>query len=159
MFLSRRVFLVSSAGGHLTQLLRLAKGLTDYEIHLVTEATPVALRSNYGEFSCSHFLIHGGREKKMLYPLKLLINSSKSLWLFIKYRPRVIISTGAHTAVPICLIGKLSSSKIIFIESFARVSTPSMSGRILYRVADRFYIQWPALKKYYPQAIYRGGLY
>ena len=29
----------------------------------------------------------------------------------------------------------------------------------VYKFADEFYIQWEELKKYYPKAIYKGGIY
>ena len=69
----------------------------------------------------------------------------------------MVICTGALATVPLCLIAKLLQKKLVFIESFAKVTTPTLTGRLLYHFADRFYIQWPQLREHYPQAVYVGG--
>lgn len=61
--------------------------------------------------------------------------------------------------IPICLIAKLFGKKLIYIESFAKINSPTLSGKMLYRFADRFYIQWESMRKYYPKAIYCGSIY
>jgi len=48
--------------------------------------------------------------------------------------------------------------KIIFIESFARVEHLSLTGKILYYLADRFLVQWPELKQQYPRSEHLGLL-
>ncbi len=45
-------------------------------------------------------------------------------------------------------------TKIVYVESFARVNRLSLSGRIAYLIADRFVVQWPQLKTRYPKADY-----
>ena len=159
MFLRKKIFMISSAGGHLTQLLRLAEGLQDYDKILITESTPVTRTAKTHAFDRVFYLIHGGRESKLIYPFKFFLNFIYSLLLFFWHRPKVVISTGAHTSVPMCFIAKVFGSRIIFIETFAKVSTPTLTGRMIYRIADRFYIQWPQLQKFYPKAIYKGRLY
>ena len=44
------------------------------------------------------------------------------------------------------------------MESFARVTALSLSGKILLYLADRFFVQWPALAHRYPKAEYAGIL-
>nr|WP_225349401.1 hypothetical protein [Limosilactobacillus reuteri] len=54
---------------------------------------------------------------------------------------------------------KLMKKKVIYIESFARITTPSLTGKILYHFADLFIVQWKELLKVYPKAKYFGGIF
>jgi UDP-N-acetylglucosamine:LPS N-acetylglucosamine transferase len=49
--------------------------------------------------------------------------------------------------------------KLVFIESYAKVKTPTLTGKLLYHFADRFYVQWQELLEFYPKAIHVGGIY
>ncbi|MBS6681776.1 MAG: polysaccharide biosynthesis protein, partial [Roseburia sp.] len=35
----------------------------------------------------------------------------------------------------------------------------NLTGNLLYRFADQFYVQWEEMLKLYPKAIYKGGIY
>lgn len=85
-------------------------------------------------------------------------NAVQSLYVLLCERPRIILSTGAGIALAACFFGKLFGAKVIFIENGARVTTPSKTGKLVYRIADVFYVQWKPLLKYYPRAIYAGRL-
>jgi UDP-N-acetylglucosamine:LPS N-acetylglucosamine transferase len=74
-----------------------------------------------------------------------------------KERPGLILSTGAGPAVPFALAGNILGVPSLYIETFARVSKPSLTGRIMYYLAARFFYQWKLLVRYYPKASY-GGL-
>ena len=79
-------------------------------------------------------------------------------------RPQLIVCNGPGTCVPICYIAYLFrlfgiyKPKIIFVESFCRVHSLSLSGRLLYPIADGFVVHWPELKSKYPKADYLGTL-
>lgn len=75
-----------------------------------------------------------------------------------KYRPGVIVSTGSNIAVPLFLWGKIKGSKLIFIETRAKVYSKSITGKIVSRLSDVVFVQWPEMKKLYPKAIYCGTL-
>jgi len=92
-------------------------------------------------------------------PINLAINFVQSLWLFLWKKPTVVISTGADTAIPTCLIAKFFGKKIVFIESFCRIKKPSLSGKLMYGKADLFLVQWPENKKFFPKAEYEGGVF
>ena len=85
-----------------------------------------------------------------------MLFESRKIWK--QYRPKVIISTGSNIAVPLFLIGKLHGSKIIFIETRAKVYARSMTGILVRKLADRIFVQWPEMLKLYPEAIYCGTL-
>lgn len=71
-----------------------------------------------------------------------------------KENPDCFISTGALIAIPILILAKLYRRKVIFIETFARVDSGSLSGRIAYLFADVFIVYWKSLLKIYPKAKY-----
>ena len=74
------------------------------------------------------------------------------------YRPKYIVTTGAHTAGPMCCIGKLLGSKIIFIETMANINTKTTTGKYIYKFADLFIVQWEDMLKVYPKAVYGGWI-
>ena len=88
-----------------------------------------------------------------------------SFILVMKTKPDLIICNGPGTCVVICAaalvlraMGRGSWGRIIYVESFARVKTLSLSGKILYHFADRFIVQWSSLRELYPLAEYYGRL-
>lgn len=153
----KKVVFISSTGGHLAELLQLEPLYNRFDSYIITEKMPINnwLREKYK----TYFLIYGARNYILRYIVKFTINIFISLILYFKIRPDFIISTGAHTSVPLCYIGKLFGTKIIFLETFAKINHPSITGKLVYRIADRFYIQWKPLKSYYPKAIYKGGVF
>ena len=158
----KKVMFISSTGGHLEELTQLKDMFSKYDYYIVTEKTKsnLSLLKKYpGRVS---FLMYGSYttfKKKVTYPFKLLFNCFKSLFIYIRIRPKYIVSTGAHTAGPMCLIGKIFGSKIIFIETFANSKTKSKTGSLVYKFADLFIVQWEELLELYPNAVYGGWIF
>ena len=73
-----------------------------------------------------------------------------------KERPDAVVSTGAGVSVPFVWAARLLGIRTIFIEDLTRVSGLSLSGKLVYRVADVFLVQWPELAARYRRAQYRG---
>lgn len=157
---NKKVLFISSTGGHLNELLMLKSMFNKYNYQIITEKTDSSknLKKKYGRKN-THFLIYGTRKQKLIYPFILLINCFISLYYFIKIRPKYVITTGAHTAGPMCCIGKIFGSKIIYIETFANRNTKSATGKIIYKFADLFIVQWKEMKKQYENSIYGGWIY
>ena len=158
----KRVMFISSTGGHLEELTQLKEMFSNYDYHIVTEKTKsnLSLKSKYP--NRVSFLIYGTYTtlgKKITYPFKLLLNCFKSLFIYLRFRPKYIISTGAHTAGPMCLLGKILGSKIIFIETFANSKTKSKTGTLVYKFADLFIVQWEEMLELYPNAGYGGWIF
>lgn len=153
-----KVLFISSTGGHLTEMLGLKELFNKYDYHIITEKTKsnLGLKKTYG--NKVNYLIYGTKDHMLTYPFKLLYNSFKSLFLYIRIRPKYIITTGAHTAGPMCVIGKIFGSKIIFIESMANISTKTITGKLIYKFADLFIVQWESMLKLYPKAKYGGWI-
>ena len=89
----------------------------------------------------------------------MFINFLKSCRIVFKEKPDVIITTGVLAIIPLCLVVKIHGGKVVYIESFAKVNSPTLTGRLVYKFADQFYVQWESMKKFYPNAIYLGGIY
>lgn len=155
----KKVLFIASTGGHLNELMQLEPMFKKYNYSLITEKdkSTIGLKKQYGKKI--HYLIYGTKDHKLSYPFKLIGNCFKSLFLYIKIRPKVIITTGTHTAVPICYIGKLFRTKIIFIETFANRTTKTLSGKLVYPIADLFIVQWEEMLKLYPKAKLGGWIY
>ena len=158
----KKVMFISSTGGHLDELMQLKSMFKNYDYHIVTEKTKSNLSLSKKYKNRVNYLIYGSYTttlNKFTYPFKLLLNTLKSLYLYIKIRPKYIISTGAHTAGPMCLIGHIFGSKIIYIETFANSKSKSKTGRIVYKFADLFIVQWESMLELYPNAIYGGWIF
>ena len=154
----KRVMFISSVGGHLTQLLELKNIFDDYNYVLVTEKNDVT--KNLKEKYNIKYLIYGSRHYLLPYIFIFTYNILKSFILFLKYRPQTIITTGTHTAVPMCYIGWLFGKKVIYIESYAKNKDKTMAGKMIYPIATTFIVQWKKMKKLYPKAKYfSGGIY
>ena len=159
VIIMKRVMFISSTGGHLSELLQLDKMFSNYDYTIITEKTKSNLKLKKRFKENIHFLIYGTKDHMLVYPFKLIINCFKSLYYYLSFRPDYIITTGAHTAGPMCLIGKIFGSKIIYIETFANINTKTITGRLLYPFSDLFVVQWEEMKKLYPNAVYGGWIF
>lgn len=147
-----RVVIACSSGGHFTQVKRLATVYEKYDHAYFTFRGGVADELAKTQTVISVPNIHRRN------PFSLLRNSFYSIKEVIKSRPDVIITTGAGVVVPFCVISKLLGTKLIYIESMARIHSPTITARILYPFADLFIVQWPNLLEYFPKAKYIGRL-
>ena len=135
----------------------IAKGwdaITDYMMGRICDATP---ENKYGKRI--NYLPYGTRAKLFVYLFIFTWIILKSIFYFIKYRPHVIVTTGTHTAVPMCYLGRLFGTKVVFIETFANRTKPSLSGRLIYPIASIFIVQWEEMKKFYPNAVDGGSIF
>ncbi len=157
--MKKKVMFIASTGGHLNELFQLKPLFNHYNYHIVTEKTSsnISLKKEYGKKV--NFVIYGTKDHKFIYPFKLLLNCFIELFIYLKVRPKYIVTTGAHIAGPMCCIGKIFGSKIIFIETFANSRTKTITGKLIYKFADLFVVQWESMLKLYPKAKYWGSIY
>lgn len=144
---------MGSSGGHLTHLTMLRPFLKDKEHFWVTfdKEDARSQLENERMYSC-------------YYPtnrsIKALIKNTIIAWRVIrKERPELIISSGAAVAVPFFYIGKLFGAKLIYIEVFDRLDKATVTGRLVYPIADKFIVEWEEMKKVYPKAINLGSIF
>lgn len=153
--MSKKICFAASTGGHFEQLMMLKPLMDKYECFVLTEEVGYNLVCYDKKVYCVKQV--NRREKSFIF--KMLAIFFKSLKIYIKEKPDVIITTGVLAVIPMCLIAKLFRKKLIYIESFAKISSPTLTGKLLYKFADQFYIQWEELKEFYPNSIYKGGIY
>lgn len=157
--MSKNVLFIASTGGHLKELMQLEKIFTKYDYNIITEKTKsnLYLKDKYKDKI--HFLIYGTKDHIITYPFKLIANCFKSLWLFFKIHPDYVVTTGVHTAGPMCCIAKIFGAKIIYIETFANITTKTVTGKLLYPISDLFIVQWKSMLELYPDATYGGWIF
>lgn len=155
----KKVLFISSTGGHLNELLQLKPMFENYDYHIITEKdkTNEWLKEKYNERIS--YLPYGTRSKLFQYIFVYAYLILKTFYLFFKIRPKYIITTGTHTAGPMCYLGKLFGSKIIYIETFANINKKTATGRLIYPIADLFIVQWKEMLKIYPKAVYGGSIF
>lgn len=155
----KKVLFISSTGGHLKELLQLKKIFNKYNSYIITEKTnsTIKMKDEYKEKI--GYMVFGTKDHMITYPFKLLANCFISLYYYIKIRPKYIVTTGTHTAGPICCLGKIFGSKIIYIETMANTNRKTATGRLLYPIADLFIVQWESMLNVYPNAVYGGWIF
>ena len=155
----KRVVFISSTGGHFNELMQLEPMFKKYDYHIIVEKdkTNRNLNNKYGKRLS--YLPYGTRAKLFVYIFVFTWIIFKSIYYYIKYRPQVIVTTGTHTAVPMCYLGHIFGTKVIFIETFANRYKASLSGRMIYPVADLFVVQWKEMKEFYPNAVDGGSIF
>ena len=148
-----KVCLVGSSGGHLSHLYMLKPFWQDKERFWVTFNKEDA-----------NSILEGEQVYHCYYPtnrsLKALLINTRLAWKVLrKERPDVIVSSGAAVAVPFFYLGKLFGMKTIYIEVFDRIDKPTMTGKMVYPVTDRFIVQWEEMKQVYKKAINLGSIF
>lgn len=92
-------------------------------------------------------------------PIRMALAFFRALWVLLKERPHVLISTGAEIAIPFSWVAKLLGARVVYIETWSRVHTRSGTGPLVYPVTDLFLVQWPDVLCFYgPKARYEGGI-
>ncbi|HEX3735802.1 MAG TPA: PssD/Cps14F family polysaccharide biosynthesis glycosyltransferase [Solirubrobacterales bacterium] len=147
-----RVLLVCSSGGHLQQMLALEPAWRGMERAWVTLPGPDV---DYLLAAEQTTLGHGPTNRSLV---NLFRNLGLAWRLLRKRRPEAILSTGAGLAVPFFLVGRLLGIRLVYVESVTRTESISLSGRLAYPFASRFFAQWPAAADRLERAEYRGGV-
>ena len=144
--------LVTSNGGHLLELVQLRDEWERFERHWVTFDTPDV-----------HSILAGEAVTYAYHPTnRNAKNLLRNAWLAVRLlrdlRPRAVVTAGAGVAVPFCYAARLFGARVIYVESFARITNPSLTGRLVYPVAHRFFVQWPGVRRFFRRAEYLGPL-
>jgi len=150
----KRVIFIASGGGHLSELLRLQPLFKKVDALIVTERQAYDLKLS--QSVC--YLPQGTRNNKLRYLLIFPLICLRSLFYYVRFKPDVIVTTGAHTAVPMCYIASFFKKEIIFIESIARVHSKSLGGKLIEKKCTHILVQWESMCALYETADYRGQI-
>lgn len=147
-----KICLAASAGGHISQLLKLTECWNGYEAFYVTTTEVVREKLNrLGE-------VYVVGECNRQHPIRVITVLMKCIRIIFKEKPDVIISTGAAAGCMLCFMGQLIGAKVIWIDSITNVERISLSGRMVRYIADLFLVQWPELAGKYKKVEYVGTL-
>ncbi len=149
----KKVFFIASTGGHLRQLLALAPMFSKYDSYIFTEKTKstLVLKNTYGKYM--NYFIFGSKVHLFSYLFKFSFNILLSLYYFFRYTPDFIVTTGTHTAVPMCYIAHFFRKKVIYIETRSSFNKITKAGQLVYEKADLFVIQRKSLQPFVPKAV------
>ena len=150
-----KICFIASSGGHLAEINQLREISEAYDSFLVTE------KNDFSEAHICSKVYHVSKQnrKEAMFLPKFLALWGRSFKIFMKEKPDCIITTGALICYPMCRIAKLFGKKVVYIESFARFNTGSMTGKWMYGVADLFIVQSEYLLDIYPKAINCGCIF
>ena len=144
-----KVCLVCSHGGHLTEMMRLMEAFQGHDVFFITYHHPRTESLPYRKYLMNN--VHSPMATLLLFP--------RILSILMKEEPDIMISTGDEIAIPSFLLARILRVKTIYIESWCRVRTTSGTGRIVYRMANEFLVQWPDLaEEYGKKAKYEGAV-
>ncbi len=147
-----KILLVSSTGGHLSELMQLRDLNKKHELVMVTE-------DKIKRSEISYYLKYGSRNEGLKYFNVFFSNIVRARKIIRKERPDVLISTGAHTCVPFFWWAKIYGVKSIYIESYAKVDSPSLTYKLIKLFVDEVVVQHESMLEVYPEAKYLGGVY
>ena len=152
----KKVIFAASSGGHLTELLKIQELFKEYDYLLVTEMTDVTrdLKDKYN----IKYVDYGPNKNKIKYWWTIFKNLAKAIGIVAKFRPDTVVSTGAQVGGFFCYIGKFFGAKVVYIETMAKIKELSGTGNNVYKIADKFYVQWKNLAEKYDKAEYIGRL-
>lgn len=162
-----KTLVVLGSGGHTTEILALIKDL-DAAIY-----TPlIYIMATTDDTSERRVAAVGGRPPDLVLRLPRAREVGQSyassvfttLWSFLvalylvmRVRPNLLLCNGPGTCLPVAIatlfyrILMLCEGNICFVESFCRVTSFSLTGRLLYPLADLFVVHWEELKAIYPK--------
>jgi len=144
--------LVSSSGGHLLQLFVLEEWWKKHERFWVTFKKEDAISLLEKETVYWAYFPTNRNIKNLIKNIYI------ALKILFKERPDIIVSTGAGVAVSFFYLGKLLGAKLIYIEVYDRIDSPTLTGKLVYPITDAFVLQWEEQKKFYPKGQVLGQL-
>lgn len=142
-----KICIVSSCGGHLREVRALKSAYEKYD-HFYVLDDQIILPEDMKDRTS--FVYHS--ERDWLF----FANLWEAFKIIRRERPSLILSTGAGVLVPFAIFAKLFRIPIVYMECITQVTKPSLTGRIMYWMADRFFYQWKGLKAYFPKGTYGG---
>ncbi|MBW9145256.1 UDP-N-acetylglucosamine--LPS N-acetylglucosamine transferase [Clostridium sp. CM027] len=147
-----KICLVGSSGGHLTHLYLLKEFWENNERFWVTfdKVDSQSLLKDEKKYWC---YFPSNRNIK-----NLIKNTFLAFKILKKEKPDLIISSGGASAIPFFYLGKLFGAKTVYIEVYDRIDLPTLTGKIVYPVTDKFILQWEQQKKFYPKGVNIGGI-
>jgi len=155
-----KILVVLGDGGHSAQMFRLLELIgPNYEYNYMMAMTDSVSEGKI-TWKGPVYRVPAplGKHAHHRSPIRAIGSVLRQLIVLLRVRPKAILSTGANIAIPVSVFGRLMGVKVIHIETGSRIYTMSSTGKLMYRIAHLFFVQWESLQKDYPKAIYAGRL-
>jgi UDP-N-acetylglucosamine:LPS N-acetylglucosamine transferase len=149
----KRVLMVCSAGGHLSQLLQLRAWWAQHESRWVTFDLPDAHSKLDGET-----VITAHHPTTRNIP-NLVRNLGLARRVIAEFRPDVVVSNGAGVAVPFFAVARASRIPTVYLEVYDRIDSTTMTGRLCRPLSSMFLVQWPEQQRLYHGSALIGPVY
>jgi UDP-N-acetylglucosamine:LPS N-acetylglucosamine transferase len=144
------ILAISSPGGHWVELSKLFETFNGFSVEYATTDPGREGDVPSGKF---HLLTDANQRT----PWKLVVCAVEVAVLVLRFRPRVIVTTGTAPGLFAIVLGKAIGAKAIWLDIFGLVMRMTLSGRLAKPFADVYLVQWPHLAK--PDGPYfRGSL-
>jgi UDP-N-acetylglucosamine:LPS N-acetylglucosamine transferase len=147
-----RICLAASAGGHISQLLKLSEAWKGYDTFYIT--TTEVMRDKLRENS-KVYIVGECNHKQPVRVAKVLL---KCIRILFKEEFNLVISSGAAVGCLMSFLGKIKGAKVIWLDSITNVKKLSLSGRLVRPIADLCLVQWPDLAQRYNGVEYAGAV-
>lgn len=156
----KAIILNFGTGGHTEQMRRLVSHIDAKDCLLIAQSPVNPNDKRFHEFSQIHKIRNDyARFSDILtIPLCVILNVLETFRLFTRFDIRMLISTGSGVAIFPAIVAKLFGAKVLFFESWSRFTVPSISGLVMYRIADVFFVQNEEIKRRYKKALFLGRL-
>ena len=148
MMKNKKVLLVASHGGHWVQMRKMAPAFDGMDIHYVSTTQCI-------DVEVSPAPVTVVKDANLTDKLGLLLMAFQVFWVVLRFRPNVVLSTGAAPGFFALFFGKMLGAKTIWVDSIANAEKLSVSGEKVGRYADLWLTQWPHLEK--PQGPFFKG--
>lgn len=138
-----KILIVSSVGGHLSEIMRLEPLLRGHEVSLVLNDEA---RLPDFPFARVYRIAHAERD------LRVLLNIAEAARILLSERPDMLLSAGAGPLIPFALLCRaIGGVRVVFVETAAAVEALTLTGRLMTRLAHDYFFQWPALARHVPR--------
>lgn len=131
---------LASGGGHWQQMMMLRPAFSDHDVYYITTLPGLA-----EEFGLTPARIVPDCNRKT--PFRVLYCIAVMCWVVLRYRPHVMISTGAMPGVIALGIGRLIGAHTIWVDSIANAEEMSISGRLARRFVHVCLSQWEGVAR------------
>lgn len=133
-----RLLAIASGGGHWVQLLRLRPAWADCDVVYASVHADSAQ-----DVPGARFYSFTDASRRSLWRAPVVI--MQMLWLLLRVRPQVIVTTGAMPPLFALMIGRLFGARTLWVDSIANSERLSGSGDLARRFAHQTITQWPDL--------------
>ncbi len=150
---------VCDRGGHLHNALKLLEQMGAGPDHFLVTWGPeyAGLKPLANRVYRIPYLFSWIGKFRFLNPFKVVASFLYSGWLAFRCKPKYVISLGATNVVFYCYWAKWLGATVYHVECMNQVETPSITGRALYPIAEKVFVQWEGLQASLgPKAEYAG---